>query len=549
MLHSAFMHGGAQPRHDAAAARLSFTATGSILASVRRVGVRAGAAFRAVGAVLQTSEAREARIAVVVEAAVALTAAVLNLLMKRVRLAASLTPLSARALSEVVSAATGWCRETLSLLLAIEPLALGPFAVSLGHDVVACSRLAGLWAGMNAELQALGARTQPLAPTAPPLYTAPTYRVTHATHLSSTAAEPTSSRPFTPRPASYATASPGHPTGQARDNRCGSAAATTPTDGHSNNRASPTTLRHAPNGSTWVTDCPVTTDRNRGSPRGRRGGSAGMTRTHSCSPLATRTPTPPAYLMPTPPALRPPRPLPPQPPPSPPASARSVEGELESIRSEGISMEEVREGRPNALGQFWEEQYTALKPEREQSVASSSTAAERTLGRDQASPPRLLRHTASIVGQFMRTVSQAEGGWTEERLSEERGVQDPELPASSSSIAAERQRNRSAQRRGSNQRGGSVQPHMAPRPVRPAPTLREQERLSCLVELGLLSFGSLAFEIQRRAAIAQAAAAPPVRTGSTGWITSGKGQSAAAITTTRAVTRLMKNNAKDMTPA
>ena len=212
-------------------------------------------------------------------------------------------------------------------------------------------------------------------------------------------------------------------------------------------------------------------------------------------------------------------------------------------------MEEVREGRPNALGQFWEEQYTALKPEREQSVASSSTAAERTLGRDQASPPRLLRHTASIVGQFMRTVSQAEGGWTEERLSEERGVQDPELPASSSSIAAERQRNRSAQRRGSNQRGGSVQPHMAPRPVRPAPTLREQERLSCLVELGLLSFGSLAFEIQRRAAIAQAAAAPPVRTGSTGRITSGKGQSAAAITTTRAVARLMKNNAKDMTPA
>ena len=210
-------------------------------------------------------------------------------------------------------------------------------------------------------------------------------------------------------------------------------------------------------------------------------------------------------------------------------------------------MEEVREGRPSALGQFWEEQYTALKSEGEQSVASSSTAVERTLERDQASPPRLLRHTASIVGQFMRTVSQAEGGWTEERLSDERGVQ--ELPASSSSIAAERQRNRSAQRRGSNQRGGSVQPHMAPRTVRPAPTLREQERLSCLVELGLLSFGSLAFEIQRRAAIAQAAAAPPVRTGSTGWITSGKGQSAATITTTRAVTRLMKNNAKDMTPA
>ena len=210
-------------------------------------------------------------------------------------------------------------------------------------------------------------------------------------------------------------------------------------------------------------------------------------------------------------------------------------------------MEEVREGRPSALGQFWEEQYTALKSEGEQSVASSSTAVERTLERDQASPPRLLRHTASIVGQFMRTVSQAEGGWTEERLSDERGVQ--ELPASSSSIAAERQRNRSAQRRGSNQRGGSVQPHMAPRPLRPAPTLREQERLSCLVELGLLSFGSLAFEIQRRTAIAQAAAAPLVRTGSTGWITSGKGQPAAAIMTTRAVTRLVKNNVDDMTPA
>ena len=210
-------------------------------------------------------------------------------------------------------------------------------------------------------------------------------------------------------------------------------------------------------------------------------------------------------------------------------------------------MEEVREGRPSALGQFWEEQYTALKSEGEQSVASSSTAVERTLERDQASPPRLLRHTASIVGQFMRTVSQAEGGWTEERLSDERGVQ--ELPASSSSIAAERQRNRSAQRRGSNQRGGSVQPHMAPRPLRPAPTLREQEWLSCLVELGLLSFGSLAFEIQRRTAIAQAAAAPLVRTGSTGWITSGKGQPAAAIMTTRAVTRLVKNNVDDMTPA
>ena len=493
MLHSAFMHGGAQPRHNAAAAQLSFTATGSILASVRRVGVRAGAAFRAVGAVLQTSEAREARIAVVVEAAVSLTAAVLDLLMKRVRLAAALTPLSARALSEVVSAATGWCRETLSLLLAIEPLALGPFTVSLGHDVVACSRLAGLWAGMKAELQA------------------------SSRHSSLTAAEPTSSRPFTPA------ASPGHPTGQARDKRCGSAAATTPTDGHGNNRASPTTLRHAPSGSPWVTDCPVTTDRNRGSPRGRRGGGAGMIRTHS---PVTRSPLVPRPS--TPLALRPPRPPPPQPPPSPPASAGTVEGELESVRSEGIS----------------------VKSEGEQSVASSSTAAERALERDRApSPPRLLRHTASIVGQFMRTVSQTESGWTEERSSEERGVQDPELPASSSSIEAESQRNRSTQRHGFKQRGGSVQPHMAPRPLRPAPTLREQERLSCLVELGLLSFGSLAFEIQRRTAIAQAAAAPLVRTGSTGWITSGKGQPAAAIMTTRAVTRLVKNNVDDMTPA
>jgi hypothetical protein len=291
-----------------------------------------------------------------------------------------------------------------------------------------------------------------------------------------------------------------------------------------------------------VTDCPVATDCNQGSPRGRRGGTAGMTRTHSRSPLATRTPsTPPPYLTPTPQALRPP----PQPP---------VEGELERSRSEGISMEEVREGRPSALGQFWEEQNAALKSEGEQPVASSSTAAEHALEREQASPPRLLRHTASIVGQFMRTVSMEEVEWTEERLiSQERGVQDPELPAFSSSIEAESQRNRSAQRRGSKQRGGSVQSHMAPRPIRPAPTLREQERLSCLVELGLLSFGSLAFEIQRRTTIAQAAAAPPVRTGSTrgstGWITSGKGQPAAAITTTRAVTRLVKNNAEDMTPA
>ena len=180
MLHSAFLHGGAQLRHDAAAARLSFTAY-SILASVRRVGERAGAAFRAVGAVLQTSETpREARITIVVKAAVKLTAAVLDLLMTRVRLAAALTPLSARALSEVVSAATGWCRETLGLLLAIEPLALGPFAVSLGHDLVACSRLAGLWAGKNAELQALGARTHTLAPKPlAPLYADLTRRVTH----------------------------------------------------------------------------------------------------------------------------------------------------------------------------------------------------------------------------------------------------------------------------------------------------------------------------------------------------------------------------------
>ena len=168
-LHSAFLRGGgAKPQHDDAAARLSFAAMGSILASVRRVGVRAGATFRAVGVLLQTSEAaREARVAVVVKAAVALTAAVLNLLMKRVRLAAALTPLSARALSEVVSAATDWCREALGLLLAIEPLALGPFAVSLGQDAVACSHIAGLWAGMNAELQASGARAQFPRPTSP----------------------------------------------------------------------------------------------------------------------------------------------------------------------------------------------------------------------------------------------------------------------------------------------------------------------------------------------------------------------------------------------
>ena len=117
---------------------------------------------------LQTSEAaREARVAVVVKAAVALTAAVLNLLMKRVRLAAALTPLSARALSEVVSAATDWCREALGLLLAIEPLALGSFAVSLGQDTVACSHIAGLWAGMNAELKASGARAHFPRPTSP----------------------------------------------------------------------------------------------------------------------------------------------------------------------------------------------------------------------------------------------------------------------------------------------------------------------------------------------------------------------------------------------
>ena len=168
-LHSAFLRGGgAQPQHEDDAARLSFAAMGSILASVRRVGVRAGATFRAVGVLLQTSEAaREARVAVVVKAAVTLTAAVLNLLMKRVRLAAALTPLSARALSEVVSAATGWCREALGLLLAIEPLALGPFAVSLGQDVVACSHIAGLRAGMNAELQASGARAHFPRPTSP----------------------------------------------------------------------------------------------------------------------------------------------------------------------------------------------------------------------------------------------------------------------------------------------------------------------------------------------------------------------------------------------
>lgn len=153
-----------------------------------------------------------------------------------------------------------------------------------------------------------------------------------------------------------------------------------------------------------------------------------------------------------------------------------------------------------------------------------------------------------------------EGGRTEDSLSEDRGVRDQELPAFSSSIEAERQRNRGAQRRGFKQRRGSVQPHMAPRPLhqRPTPTLREQERLSRLVELGLLSFGSLAFEIQRRTAVAQAAAATPASTGSAGWVTSGKGEPVAAILSTRAstylraphdraVTQLVKNNAEDMT--
>ena len=513
---------------------------GSILASVRRVGVRAGATFRAVGVLLQTSEAAgEARVAVVVKAAVALTAAVLNLLIKRVRLAAALTPLSARALSEVVSAATGWCREALGLLLAIEPLALGPFAVSLGQDAVACSHIAGLWAGMNAELQASGARAHTFRAQRA---LARLRRVTHAArHSPVTAAEP-SPRQFTQRsPASYLTTSSGHPTGQARDNRCGSAAATTLTDGHGNQRASPTTLRHARSASRWASDCPVTTDRNRGSPRSRRGGSAGMTRTHSrCSPLATRTPklpcTPPNST-PTPPALRPPRPPPPQPPPPPPSSAysfHSEEGELESIGSESISVEKVRQGGPSAPADS-EVQYAALMSETTSpSVASSSTP--------------------SPVGQFMRTVSQMEDGWTEDSLSdedslsEEGGARDQELPASISSIEAERQRNRGAQRRGFKQGRGSVQPANARR-RRPTPTPREQERLSRLVELGLLSFGSLAFEIQRRTEVAQAAAPPPARTGSAVWVTSGKGEPAAAILPTRAVTQLVKNNAEDMTPA
>ena len=263
-----------------------------------------------------------------------------------------------------------------------------------------------------------------------------------------------------------------------------------------------------------------------------------MTRTHSrCSPLATRTPklpcTPPNST-PTPPALRPPRPPPPQPPPPPPSSAysfHSEEGELESIGSESISVEKVREGGPSApADHFSEVQYAALVSEATPpSVASSSTR-------------------PSIVGQFMRTVSQMERGWTEDSLSEERGARDQELPASISSIEAERQRNRGAQQRGFKQRRGSVQPANARR-RRPTPTLREQERLSRLVELGLLSFGSLAFEIQRHTEVAQAAAPPPARTGSAVWVTSGKGEPAAAILPTRAVTQLVKNNAEDMTPA
>ena len=163
MLHSAFTKGGAQQGRNTTTRAPHRAETHSILASVRRVGVGAAAAFRAVATVLQASEAREACIAAAVEAAVNLTAAVLDLLMKRVRLAAALAPLSTRALSEVVSAATGWCREMLGLLLAIEPSALGSFAISLGHDVVACSRRAGLWASMHAESQTPGARTPPCA--------------------------------------------------------------------------------------------------------------------------------------------------------------------------------------------------------------------------------------------------------------------------------------------------------------------------------------------------------------------------------------------------
>ena len=118
-------------------------------------------------------------------------------------------------------------------------------------------------------------------------------------------------------------------------------------------------------------------------------------------------------------------------------------------------MEKVREGGPSApADHFSEVQYAALTSEATPpSVASSST-------------PR------SIVGQFMRTVSQMEGEWTEDSLSEERGARDQELPASISSIEAERQRNRGAQRRGFKQRRGSVQPANARR-RRPTPKLRE----------------------------------------------------------------------------
>ena len=111
--------------------------------------------------------------------------------------------------------------------------------------------------------------------------------------------------------------------------------------------------------------------------------------------------------------------------------------------------------------------------------------------------PRTLRHApsydgsadgASIVGQFMRTVPQQSGALWDPRLRRS----DPQ-----------------DNRRAKLLDQCPMLPQLEPL-LRSAPTLREQERLSCMVELGLLSFESLAFEIQRRNVIAQAGA-PPVR--------------------------------------
>lgn len=216
-------------------------------------------------------------------------------------------------------------------------------------------------------------------------------------------------------------------------------------------------------------------------------------------------------------------------------SMRSQSSESIGSSIEDISIEEAEKGTPSA-GQFWQEQY-ALRSERAQSEATSSIGAERAPERDKVSPSKL-RHMTSIVGQLTKQL------WPECRCGEQRKVQDPGLPApgpgeTDAEMEAERQRNKSVPRRGSMQRRGSRHPNVAPRPFRPEPTLREQERLSCLVELGLLSFGSLAFEITRRTEIAKAASAPPVR----------RSSFFLSKNTRASVADLVKDNENDMTPA